>query len=96
MWSRFIHPAPFLCISFRAVRTEVSEAKNQLVYYHAVGTDQSEDVLIYSDQDHPEHMFSIEVSDCGSYAILSIGESCDPANKLYVAPLDDFPRTRRL
>ena len=42
---------------------------------------------MHKDDANPTWMFSGEVSDDGDYALLSIGESCDPVNKLYVAKL---------
>ena len=37
--------------------------KNQKVYYHAVGTPQSKDVLIHADAKHPEWGFQVDVSE---------------------------------
>ncbi|KAJ3004667.1 UNVERIFIED_CONTAM: hypothetical protein HDU68_004956 [Siphonaria sp. JEL0065] len=59
-----------------------------MVYYHRVGTSQSEDILIYKDSDHPKLMFSVSVTDCGKYLLLHISESCDPKNLVYVADLE--------
>jgi prolyl oligopeptidase len=45
---------------------------NHKVYYHRVGTPQSEDVLVYKRPDHPEWSFGARVTDDGRYLILSI------------------------
>lgn len=51
-------------------------AKNEdmKVYYHHLGTDQSEDVLIFSDSENPLRFNGVEVSKDGHNLILSISE----------------------
>jgi prolyl oligopeptidase len=51
-------------------------AKNefQTVYYHKLGTAQSEDVLIYEDKDHPQRFQSVRVTEDQRFAILSVSE----------------------
>jgi prolyl oligopeptidase len=44
---------------------------NQKVYYHRVGTPQSDDVLVYRRPDHPDWGFAAEVSEDGRYLILT-------------------------
>ena len=61
--------------------------KNQKLYYHRVGTKQSADRLIYERPDQPDWGFEAEVTDDGQYAVLSISESTDPRNRLYVMDL---------
>ena len=46
--------------------------KNMAVYYHRVGTDQSEDTLIYERPDHPDWGFQAEVTDDGRYLVITI------------------------
>jgi prolyl oligopeptidase len=67
--------------------TEVEKVANQMVYFHRLGTDQSEDVLIYSDPNNPEWMFGVEVSDCGNYLLISVSESCEPVNRVYYSDI---------
>jgi prolyl oligopeptidase len=45
---------------------------NQKVYYHRVGTPQSDDVLVYRRPDHPDWGFRTSVSEDGRYLILTI------------------------
>lgn len=68
--------------------TETEKAKNQAVYYHVVGTPQSEDQLIYIEPLQPDWMFGSNISDDGRYYILTISESCAPVNRVYVADLE--------
>lgn len=38
---------------------------NHEVYYHFLGTDQSEDVLCWKDPDHPKYIYTPEVTEDG-------------------------------
>ncbi len=51
------------------------ENKNSKVFYHRVGTPQSEDLLIYKDDTHPDRSFHIGVTEDEKYMILSAYES---------------------
>ncbi|KAG0556505.1 hypothetical protein KC19_11G058800 [Ceratodon purpureus] len=53
------------------------------LYYHFLGTDQSEDILCWKDMEHAAWLSSPKVSEDGQYLVLSIGEGCDPVNRLY-------------
>jgi prolyl oligopeptidase len=50
---------------------------NQKVYYHKVGTAQSDDTLILQRPDHPEWGFSANVSDDGQYLVISTWKGTD-------------------
>jgi prolyl oligopeptidase len=50
---------------------------NQKVYFHKLGTDQSDDVLIHADPENPEWGFSPEVSEDGNYLILTVWKGTD-------------------
>jgi prolyl oligopeptidase len=52
-----------------------TENEFQKVYYHKVGTPQSEDKLIYEDNDHPKRFVSIGVTEDQRYQILNLSES---------------------
>jgi len=71
-----------------AAGTETTASKFHKLYYHALGTPQSADVLVFDDPGNEDHMFAAEVSDDGQYVLLTIFESCDPVNKIYIAPLE--------
>jgi len=52
-----------------------AENKNNKVFYHTVGTPQSEDILIYMDPQHPDRGFNLGVTDDEQYAIITSTES---------------------
>ncbi len=47
----------------------------QKIYYHKIGTPQSEDKLIYEDNDHPLRRQSIGVTEDQRFEVLSVGDS---------------------
>ncbi|KAI8004854.1 Prolyl endopeptidase [Camellia lanceoleosa] len=63
--------------------TETYANLNHEVYYHFLGTNQSEDILCWRDPDNPKHTFHTCVTDDGKYLLLTIAESCKPVNKVY-------------
>ncbi|XP_013889177.1 prolyl endopeptidase [Austrofundulus limnaeus] len=71
--------------------TETTSNINQKLYYHVIGTKQSEDVLVAEFPDHPKWHSSVTVSDDGRYAILSITEGCEPVNQLWYCDLQQLP-----
>ncbi|XXG71841.1 hypothetical protein AAC387_Pa07g1073 [Persea americana] len=71
--------------------TETNINLNHEVYYHYLGTDQSQDILCWKDAEHPKWTFGTEVTEDGKYVILSIFESCDPVNKVYYCDLSVLP-----
>ena len=59
---------------------------NRRVYFHALGTEQADDPLIYERPDQPEWSPNAEVSSDGRYLVVTIGQSTD--NRYRVAYLD--------
>ncbi|KAG7469912.1 hypothetical protein MATL_G00133830 [Megalops atlanticus] len=72
--------------------TETSTNLHQKLYYHVLGTPQSQDILCAEFPDHPKWMSGAEVSDDGRYVLLSIHEGCDPVNRLWYCDLQDVPQ----
>lgn len=62
---------------------------NQKVYYHVVGTPQSEDRLIYERPDHPEWGFGADVSDDGRYLVLTVWKGTDDRYRVVVQDLQN-------
>jgi prolyl oligopeptidase len=59
----------------------------QKLYYHRLGTDQSEDTLIYDRPDEKEWGFSGFVTEDGTYLIISVWKGTDPKNLLFYKDL---------
>ncbi|HYW22015.1 MAG TPA: prolyl oligopeptidase family serine peptidase [Nodularia sp. (in: cyanobacteria)] len=59
----------------------------QKLYYHQLGTSQSEDVLIYHRDDQKEWGFSGNISEDGSYLIISIWLGTDAKNLVFYKDL---------
>jgi len=79
-YSRFDEPTPGTELSTQNI--------NQKVYYHEVGTDQADDMLIYSDSDNPTHGFGADVSDDEKYLIISVWQGTS-GNMLLFKDLTD-------
>ena len=59
------------------------------LYYHRLGTPQSEDKLIYDRPDNKEMGFSGDVTDDGRYVIITVWQGTSPKNRLYYKDLTD-------
>ncbi|MBE9037233.1 prolyl oligopeptidase family serine peptidase [aff. Roholtiella sp. LEGE 12411] len=59
----------------------------QKLYYHRLGTDQSEDLLIYHRPDQKEWGFSGDVTEDGRYLIISVWLGTDPKNLFFYKDL---------
>lgn len=62
---------------------------NQKVFYHRVGTPQSEDVLVHADPEHPEWGFSPTVTEDGQYLVLTVWKGTDDRYQVMYKPLGD-------
>jgi len=60
----------------------------QKVFYHKIGTDQSEDKLIYEDKNHPLRYVSAGITEDERFLILSIAEGTD-GSEIKVKDLSD-------
>jgi prolyl oligopeptidase len=61
--------------------------KNQTVYFHQLGTPQSEDRLIYARPDQPDWGLHASVTDDGHYLIYNVSHGTDPKNRLFYQDL---------
>ncbi|KAG4966647.1 hypothetical protein JHK84_041218 [Glycine max] len=71
--------------------TETNANLYHELYYHFLGTDQSQDILCWRDPENPKYMFGGTVTEDGKYVLLYIEEGCDPVNKLYYCDLSELP-----
>ncbi len=59
----------------------------QKLYYHRLGTPQSEDVLIYERKDQKEWGFIGDVTEDGAYLIVNVWQGTDPKNRIFYKDL---------
>ncbi|XP_044475446.1 prolyl endopeptidase-like [Mangifera indica] len=71
--------------------TETDSNLYHELYYHFLGTDQSEDILCWRDPENPKYRFYGHVTEDGKYVLLHIDETCDPVNKLYYCDMSALP-----
>ncbi|KAL5557782.1 hypothetical protein UlMin_033993 [Ulmus minor] len=71
--------------------TETNSNLYHEVYYHFLGTEQSEDILCWKDRENPKYMFGASVTEDGKYVLLYIEEGCDPVNKFYYCDMTALP-----
>ena len=55
-------------------------ALDQMLYFHRIGTSQSDDRLVYRRADHPDWSFSLDLTEDDRYQIISITKSTDDEN----------------
>jgi prolyl oligopeptidase len=66
--------------------------RNQKVYYHRIGKPQSSDELIHEQKDQPDWLFDTQVSDDGSFAVITVFQGTDERTRLYYIFLGDNPK----
>jgi prolyl oligopeptidase len=66
-----------------------SQVYNHKLFFHQLGTPQSEDNLIYERPDQKEWLLNAEVTDDGRYLIISVQRGTDPKNRVFYKNLVD-------
>ena len=61
----------------------------QKLYYHHLGTEQAEDILVYHRPDEKEWGFSGRVTENGRYLIISVWRGTDPKNLVFYKDLQN-------
>lgn len=61
----------------------------QKLYFHKLGTKQSEDVLVYERRDHADWGLNGSVTDDGKFLIIHVSQGTDPKNRLFYKDLTD-------
>lgn len=70
--------------------TETTHDQDATVYYHKIGTPQSEDILVIKDAEHPTWMWEVSVSELdGRYLYLSIVRDTARKNLLWISDLQE-------
>ncbi len=78
-YSRYAEPAPGA--------TMEETLYFQKIYFHKLGTDQSEDVLVYGRPDEREWSFYTYVTEDGRYLIVTVSRGTDPRYAVYYLAL---------
>ncbi len=66
----------------------------QRLYFHRLGTDQAQDLLVYERPDQPDWGMNAEVTDDGRYAVLHVWLGTDRRNRVYYLDLKDAQRPK--
>ena len=66
-----------------------SQVYNHKLFFHQLGTPQSQDKLIYERPDQKEWLFNAEVTDDGRYLIITVQRGTDPKNRIFYKNLVD-------
>ena len=61
----------------------------QKLYFHQIGTKQSEDALVYERHDHADWGFNGNVTDDGRYLVIYVSQGTDTKNRLFYKDLAD-------
>ena len=62
---------------------------NQQVFYHAVGTPQAEDLLVWEDSEHKDWRADVSITDDGEYLLFTLGRGTDDKYRVLYRPFDD-------
>ncbi len=57
------------------------------LYYHRLGSEQHEDILVYDRPDQKEWLFTAQTSEDGRYLIVSVSQGTDPNNLIFYQDL---------
>src|SRR6202790_1479274 len=66
-----------------------SQVYNHKLFFHQLGTPQSQDKLIYERPDQKEWLLNAEVTDDGRYLIITVQRGTDPKNRVFYKNLVD-------
>lgn len=66
-----------------------SQVYNHKLFFHQLGTPQSQDKLIYERPDQKEWLLNAEVTDDGHYLIITVQRGTDPKNRIFYKDLSD-------
>jgi prolyl oligopeptidase len=66
-----------------------SQVYNHKLFFHQLGTPQSQDKLIYERPDQKEWLFNAEVTNDGHYLIITVQRGTDPKNRIFYKNIAD-------
>jgi prolyl oligopeptidase len=62
---------------------------NQKLFYHGLGTDQEDDVLVYHRPDHPDWGYQAEVTEDGDYLVITVWKGTDDKYRVLYKDLNE-------
>lgn len=87
-YARYPTPSSLKGVDDKGKRgAETDEAANQSVYYHTIGTPQSQDRLVYEDPENPKRMYRLKTTLDGSFLLIYVEEDCAPKNQIWYVDL---------
>ena len=84
LYSRFDAPAP-------GENKLTGSNFYQKVYYHALGTAQDKDVLVYERSDEKDWGYGAMVTDDGRFIVMGVSKGTDPKNRVFYRDLQAAP-----
>ncbi|WKY16741.1 hypothetical protein Q1695_001397 [Nippostrongylus brasiliensis] len=72
--------------------TSVEKHEYHSLYFHRMGTDCKEDVLVYDRRDDGSFMMGGTVTEDGRYLIIDVSRGCDPYNMMYYYDLSTMDK----
>ena len=63
--------------------------ENQKLFFHRLGTDQGDDVLVLKRDDEPKWGFSPQVTDDGRYLVIGNWKGSEPKSQIFIKDLQD-------
>jgi prolyl oligopeptidase len=57
------------------------------LYFHKIGTPQSQDELVYENKDHKDWLLNAVVTEDGAYLVISVSKGSDPKNQIFYKDL---------
>lgn len=79
LYSRFPEPKPGE--AFQSLN------RNHAVWFHTIGTPQSDDRLVYATPDHPEYGHHADVTHDGRWIVITTSHGTDARHEIHVMPL---------
>lgn len=68
--------------------SENTKNRNHKLYYHRLGTEQSEDIMVVEFPDYPDYQITSAISHCGRYLVVFLEEGAIN-NMIYIADLEE-------
>lgn len=75
--------------------TGTTKDENAMLFFHKLGTQQSEDVLVHQDTEHPDYMFSPSITDDGKYLLLDTYKDTAPSALTWIADVGKLDLSSR-